>query len=270
MAHITRMLAAAAILPLLIWPAHAQNAEQAPRLAIEARKALAAERWREIEPGLSVMLAMADTGLTMTAFRISPDRFRLDVAVQKEATGERVEVVGPREGAVIAVNGGFFAERVADGHLSSVGLLRTHGRDFSPAWPDAGGFLMLSSEPVAIRPSVNGAPENVDDVLQSRPLLIEPGGVWAMNTNQGHVRRRTIVCLQKQGDIVLFTISRRGLSLYEAGWLMRGPDVGGYFDCDTALALDGGGSTQLWVAGHPDWSFSGETPVHNVLLVRRR
>jgi exopolysaccharide biosynthesis protein len=51
---------------------------------------------------------------------------------------------------------------------------------------------------------------------------------------------------------------------------MRDPAQGGAFSCDSALALDGGGSTQLWVAGREDLAIAGETRVHNALIVQRK
>ncbi|MCB1429282.1 MAG: phosphodiester glycosidase family protein, partial [Nitratireductor sp.] len=97
-----------------------------------------------------------------------------------------------------------------------------------------------------------------------------PGGKWAMNTNQQKLRPRTIVCTFGNDSFLLAVISGSGMSLYEAGWLMRDAGVGGYFGCDAALAMDGGGSTQLWVSSDTSLGIVGETPVNNALVVKRR
>ena len=60
------------------------------------------------------------------------------------------------------------------------------------------------------------------------------------------------------------------LSLYEAGWALRGEEWGGWFDCDSAIALDGGGSTQLYVEQHSKFTVLGDTPVHNAFVVKRK
>ena len=249
--------------------ARAQESEQAPERTTRAGEALAQAQWEALEDGLSVLRAPADKP-AMTVFRISPKRFSFAVALQKVRDGERVETVGPREKAVVAVNGGFFGERQESGELFAVGLLRRKGRQHSLAWSSTGGFLILLPRGPRIKRSSQGVPGGDADVLQSKPLLIEPGGKWAMNSNQLNLRQRTIVCLKPDGEVILFLAIRPILSLYEAGWLMRDTQSGGFFGCDSALALDGGGSTQLWVEGRDDLSFRGETPVHNALVIRRK
>ena len=255
-------------------PAWAQEGgEDVPARTVAAREALAGSEWKELEPGLSALMAMTGDGLAMTAFRVDPAQFTFAAAVQTKPTGERVDALGTREEAVIAVNGGFFGILEKSAQLFPVGLLRRAGHDYSKAWNKTGGLLLLapdgSSGPV-ILPSGNDVPDSVADIIQSKPLLIEPGGKWAMNSNQEHLRKRMIVCLPEGGEVVLFAVTRGGMSLFEAGWLMRSADEGGVFGCDAALALDGGGSTQIWVDGHEEWSFRGETEVHNALIVRRR
>ncbi|MCB1461045.1 MAG: phosphodiester glycosidase family protein [Nitratireductor sp.] len=248
----------------------AQTKEDVPARTIGVRTALEKAEWVETGQGLQVLQARSEAGQSITAFRISPDHFAFALAIQQEAKGERVDVFGNREGAVIAINGGFFGEEEQSGALYSVGLLRVGGRDLSSAWESAGGLAVLSDGRLSLRPSSAGAPKGAATVLQSKPMLIEPGGKWAMNTNQGHLRPRSLLCTLANGDVAIVAVRGAGMSLYEAGWLMRGVEEGGFFGCDGALALDGGGSTQLWVADHPEWSFRGETPVHNALVVRRR
>lgn len=265
-----RYLALAFVVAAQAVAATAEEGETVPARTVLAREALAQADWEVLEEGLSVTRVMTASGLALTALRISTGRFRFGLAVQARAQGERVEAYGERAEAVVAVNGGFFGEKEDGGVLFPVGLLRVEGRDRSAAWTSSGGFLSMSRDGVKIAPSQAGMPEDAADILQSKPLLIEPGGHWAMNSNQGHLRKRSIVCLTPEGDVVLVLVTRLGLSLYEAGWLMRGRGEGGFFGCDAALALDGGGSTQLWVAGRGDLSHRGETPVHNALVVRRR
>ncbi|MCU0789818.1 MAG: phosphodiester glycosidase family protein, partial [Nitratireductor sp.] len=177
---------------------------------------------------------------------------------------------GPRAGALIAVNGGFFGERTEGKGLYPVGLLRIGGKIRSPNWRTAGGYILFGEKGVSIAASSAEVPDEPKTILQSKPLMIEPGGKWAMNTNQALWRPRTLLCTLDGGVAVLVVLSGSGMSLYEAGWLMRPAGVGGTFGCDAALALDGGGSTQLWVEGRDDLSVRGETPVHNSLVVRRR
>jgi hypothetical protein len=249
---------------------HAQAQENAPERTSEARAAIEAVTWEEIEPGLSLLRTSNAGGLVITAFKIDQKKFRFDIAVQEKPDGERVDTFGPRGDALVAVNGGFFGERESGKGLYSVGLLRLRGKARSPRWKSAGGFILFGDDGIAISPSREEVPEPPSTILQSKPLMIEPGGKWAMNTNQALWRPRTLLCTVKEGEVVLTVLSGSGMSLYEAGWLMRAKADGGYFGCDAAIALDGGGSTQLWVEDREELWVEGETPVHNALLVKRR
>lgn len=250
--------------------AYAPVEADAPAVALDAAKSLGAANWQSVEEGLQVLGAQTAYGIRISAFRISPSQFRFEIGVQAERSGERVGALGERGKAVLAVNGGFFGEKEAGGILFPVGLLRVKGRNLGQAWPRAGGYLALGEEEVRIVPSRDGPPREPRFVIQSKPMLIEPGGIWAMNANAGPPRPRTLICRLPDGDIVLVVVHGFGLNLFEAGWLMRKADAGGYFGCDAAIALDGGSSTQLWVAGREDLSVDGESPVHNALIVRRR
>lgn len=269
-----RSLAMAAALFFAAATAVAQDSAappvEPPIATIEAAARLGAALWQPIEPGLEVLTADAGHGARVFAFRISPEKFRFEIAVQTQAGGERVGALGERNRAVLAVNGGFFGETESGGLLFPVGLLRVKGRNLGQVWPQAGGFLALGDDEVRIVPSRDGPPREPRFLIQSKPMLIEPGGMWAMNSNSGPPRPRTLICRQPDGEVVLAVVHGLGLNLFEAGWLLRARGEGGYFGCDAAIALDGGGSTQLWVSGRDDLAVDGETPVHNALLVRRR
>ncbi len=249
-------------------PALAQQAET-PQRTTEARIAIEAAGWQEVEPGL-LLLRASTGGLAVTAFQIDQEKFAFGVAVQESPDGERVDALGPRGGALIAVNGGFFGEKSEGKGLYPVGLLRIDGKVRSPNWARSGGYILFGPDAIRIEPSSPEAPAKPGTILQSKPLMIEPGGKWAMNTNQALWRPRTLLCALEDGKVVLLVLSGSGMSLYEAGWLMRAPRDGGHFGCDAALALDGGGSTQLWVENRDDLAVEGETAVHNGLVVKRR
>ena len=223
----------------------------------------------ELEEGLSLLRVLTPQGLVVTAYRISPDRFEFSVVTQSENTGSRVKDIGEQSGAVLATNAGFFAIN-GNSRLYSIGYLRLRGKVLSKGWSDAGGTVSFHPEGLSLKPTHEGIPQGEHDVLQSKPMIIEPGGKWAMGSNIGAAKLRTLLCTMENGDVVLTTISRFGLTLFEAGWLLRSPEEGGFFGCDAAVALDGGRSTQLWHSGNPQYSFAGITPVHNFLIVRQR
>ena len=241
-----------------------------PVRTLDARAALEAANWQVLQPGLSLLRTRSAGGIELSAFQVDQSKLRFEIAVQSVPDGERVEDFGRRANAVLAVNGGFFGEKEPGKDLFSVGLLRRNGKRFSPNWPTAGGYLLFGEGRIKIARSAKSPPEGYQTILQSMPLLIAPGGQWAMNTNQELSRPRTLVCELASGEPILLVVSGSGMSLFEAGWLLRDKLVGGYFGCNAALAMDGGGSTQLWVAGHGTLAVNGETTVHNSLVLVRR
>ncbi len=242
-----------------------------PLRTTEAVTALAAAQWIELEPGLEVKRASASVSAMITALRIDQSRFRLAATVQDNPDGQTAESFAQDAGAVLAVNGGFFGERTEGKDLYSVGLLRIGGKIRSANWKTTGGYLIFAKDGLAIEPASPEPPARTPDLLQSKPLMIEPGGKWAMNTNNGPPRPRTAVCtFQGETDVLVLVVSGTGLTLYETGWLLRQKQEGGLFGCDAALALDGGGSTQLWVEDRDELAVEGETAVHNALVVKRR
>ncbi|MDJ0614719.1 MAG: phosphodiester glycosidase family protein [Rhizobiaceae bacterium] len=225
--------------------------------------------WSELEEGLSLLRSRTPEGLIVTAYRISPRRFEFSIVTQLENTGSRAREIGEQTGAVLVTNAGFFAIN-GNNRLYSIGYLRLQDRVLSKGWSDAGGTITFLPDGPVLKPTHEGIPQNQHDVLQSRPMIVEPGANWAMGSNSGARKLRTVLCTLANGDVILTTISRVGLTLFEAGWLFRSVSEGGFFGCDAAIALDGGGSTQLWHSGYPQYSFLGISPVHNFLVVRQR
>jgi len=255
---------------ILIFQGTAQELDHAlPATSKSVVTALNSVQWRELEDGMEVIRAITESGIIITGYRLSPDRFKFSVVTQLEKDGSRAKDVGEREGGVLVTNAGFFAQR-ASGSLYPIGYLRIDGDVRSKGWAHEGGVATFNNRTIKLTPTHQGIPQNEFDALQSRPMLIEPGGKWAMASNIGEIKNRTVLCTQANGDVVLAVVSRVGMSLFEAGWIMRSPKKGGFFDCDAALALDGGRSTQVWYAGDQAYSYSGITPVHNFLVISNR
>lgn len=248
-------------------PAAAQDAQVANR-TLESVEALNDENWSNVTPGLRVIQAQTGSGIVISAFEFSLDRFQVSAQIQSEPRGDRAHEVGERSGHFFVVNAGFFLEDEQN-HLAPVGLLSINGNRAGMNWRSAGGYLVLG-EQISIRPTRSGPPKGAQDFIQTKPVLIEPGKIWAMNTNQAILKRRTLVCLRGDETLLVVLVSGNGMSLFEAGWLLRSKQWGGFFDCDSAIAMDGGGSTQSWMRDHSQYSLRGVTPVHNFLVFKER
>lgn len=248
----------------------AQDANYRPARATEAANALFSSQWKALEEGVSVIQASTALGTRITALKLSQGKVRFSIEQQDNSKGERAGSVLNRTNAFIVINGGFFGERV-EGDLYPVGKLIDDGNILSAPWIGQGGYLAIDgSGNIQIFSSQSLIPEDVVEAVQSRPVLMEPGRRWAMNSNGNEPDRRTLLCKLANGDIVLMLVTGGGLTLFEAGWLFRSPAWGGFFDCDSAIALDGGSSTQMSITGYGDLDISGLTAVQNFLVITKK
>jgi len=246
---------------------HAQeNITEVADRTLEVTEALANAEWQQLNDGMHLKQVTSNSGVLATAFRFEVEKYSLELAIQNHPKGERAHQIAERLEAMFVVNGGFFGID-SQNRLFPVGALSVEGMRKGMAWRKSGGYFNLDDEP-AITPTRSGVPAGSSNFLQSKPVLIEAGGAWAMNTNSKIQKRRTMVCLPRDGSIVIVMITGSGMSLFEAGWLLRSNEFGGHFDCDAAIAMDGGGSTQNWVRDQPEYSIRGVTPVHNFLVVK--
>lgn len=243
--------------------------EVIPPRALIVSKHLENESYQEVLPGISAIKTIVPNGIVLIALRIKLDDFEFSVAQQLDPEGNWVEEIGEKNNANIAFNGGFF-KISKQSHKIPVGLLVIEDTQYSSPWKKSGGYLVFRDGNISILETKGNPVPQADIVLQSKPVLIEPGGNWAMNTNRAIPKNRTLVCIDGQGELIVVAIVEGGLSLFEAGWLMRNKDVGGFFSCDSAIAMDGGRSTQIWVKDRPDLSFGGGTTVQNAVIIQPR
>lgn len=119
------------------------------------------------------------------------------------------------------------------------------------------------------------------NVMVSGPLLILNDKTEHLDSISFNKARhpRSSIGIKPDGSILLFTVDGRqensaGMSLFELTKVMR------WLGCTSAINLDGGGSTTLWVQGygengvvnHPSdnkkWDHEGERKVANVIYIK--
>lgn len=124
----------------------------------------------------------------------------------------------------------------------------------------------------------NNLPEK--DVMLSGPLLIFNKEIETLDTTSFTKARhpRTAIGIKANGKIILLTVDGRqensaGMSLHELTSTMR------WLGCVSAINLDGGGSTTLWVANkgvinypsdNKKWDHEGERKVANVVILKKK
>ena len=127
----------------------------------------------------------------------------------------------------------------------------------------------------------NNLPEN--DVMDSGPLLLLNQQEQFLDTASFNRLRhpRSAIGIKANGTVILLTVDGRnensaGMSLFELIKTMR------WLGCVSAINLDGGGSTTLWVNGfgsngvvnYPSdnklWDHEGERKVANAILLKKK
>ncbi|MFK7902978.1 MAG: phosphodiester glycosidase family protein [Nitratireductor sp.] len=251
---------------------HAQktkNAQANNKEINDVLETLSVVAWLKDEAGYEYFNIQSQMGVRLVAVKFAQKDFFLSLQQKSDKDGNFIDDYAQNSDALIAINGGFFAKQ-KNGDLYSVGLLKDKGKTFSRAWRKKGGYLVLGDKGTQILATSTKLPKDAINVLQSKPVIIEQGGKWALMSNNKISKNRSLVCLLKDGQMILMSVSGTGLSLYEAGWLLRTKEKGGWFGCDSAIALDGGGSSQLFVREQPSLKVYGSTKIPNALIVKAK
>ncbi len=227
--------------------------------------------WTELEPGLEIHRLVVTrprnlSAVTLVALRFDTRRYDFFVLSTQEC---RAAAAGGEQGAVAAINGGYF-----DAAGQPLGLLISGGKTVAGRLAQASGrglFGVRDGTPF-VAEAAGLDLTGVTEALQTTPLLVRDGVEEQGFDEPWRVDRRAAVCVDDRGR-VLFAVSDtilNGLSFSEMAHLMaRETDRGG-LGCEQGMNLDGGTSAQLWVAGHPDASVAGYTdvPVFLVALAK--
>lgn len=223
-------------------------------------------------PGLEyrvVAWELPETGLgvDLHILRADPEVVRLKVLDARDFGGLRLTAreFAFRTGAVAVINGGYFdtAERpvglvIREGEVTS-GLRRR----------DWGVFLVDDSRAWIVHTRRYQRRKNITQALQTGPPLVVRGRETTLKQT---FRRRSAVGIDRAGRILFVVALTTGpdatMTLAEFGAILRMPEAEGGLGCRDALALDGGGSSQLVVnAGASFLEVPGEIPVVTALGV---
>ena len=146
------------------------------------------------------------------------------------------------EGGLAVINGGYFEP---DFRPST--WLVNDSVELSPKTDTSkGGVLALGKSGIFVG-AFAGLSFKPVLALQSFPLIVEPGGLSGIHSDDGRRAARTVACLV--GDrlhlIVIAAPRGDGPTLFESAALLRDAPPRG-FGCRVALNLDGGPSSGVW------------------------
>lgn len=121
-----------------------------------------------------------------------------------------------------------------------------------------------------------------EDIMLSGPLLILNNTKENLDSGEFNTLRhpRSAIGIKPNGKVILLTVDGRnensaGMSLFELAKIMD------WLGCTSAINLDGGGSTALWVSGASEngivnyptdnkkWDHEGARKVANVILLKK-
>jgi exopolysaccharide biosynthesis protein len=149
---------------------------------------------------------------------------------------------------LVFVNANFFTD-----NNQAIGLVVTDGVPFSASLVGFGGMFQVDTAGNAWVRSLVYEPyqgESFYQVVQSFPMMIEPGGI-AASTGEGFdvEARRTVIAQDRSGKILMMTTGTIGqINFYDLQyWLLNSG-----LDLDVAFALDGGKSTAMFVSNGGD------------------
>ncbi|MDE0608913.1 MAG: phosphodiester glycosidase family protein [Anaerolineaceae bacterium] len=220
----------------------------------------AANGWQELAPGLELHRSLATGSLfgQANALRVDPRLFELRAHyVPGEArTLDAWLTVLP--GVTAFINANFF-----DRDLSINGLLVADGVSHGQPWLTRGGTFLVRDgppilEPNSLQPWRVG---NLRQAVQGFPMLVLDG--QPVYRRSGPPARRSVVALDSQGRVILLATPLLGPSLAEmAAWLASSD-----LEVESALNLDGGGSTMLYVHADEPLRLPSLDPVPALLAV---
>ena len=254
-------------------------------------------KWRKerVAPGIKLRTAHFDQNLFSSKQNISIVEIKQRKRNQIKIGFEPKELIktsefGKRENAIVAINGTFFD--VKNG--GSVDFIKAEGKVISENRLNKNNSrAMHQKAAVAISNGKatieqwNGQ-ENWEstlageDIMLSGPLMIHAGKSVALDpTPFVKLRHPRSAMATKKNKIYFITVDGRspqaaGMSLTELSSVLK------WMKFTSAINLDGGGSTTLWINSMPEngvvnypsdnkkWDHQGERKVANVLLVKKR
>jgi exopolysaccharide biosynthesis protein len=194
---------------------------------------------------------------------IDPQKYKISLLKSNEGRGgrETLSLMAKRSHAIIAINGGFFEIGKGKDGLPS-GTLIISGIQYAVK-SRAQSLLVINSNNLSIiQANPYSLLHNRISMLSGIPMLLQKGkinkGLYKKKSdfyNKAHAR--SAIGIKHDGAIILAVIEHqysqkinnvnsntiKGLTIIELAELMQ------KLGCDTALNLDGGGSSSLWVNG---------------------
>lgn len=169
--------------------------------------------------------------------------------------------------AGLVINGGFFNDK-----NQITGLIVTDGEAAGRSYRGFGGMFLVGQDGAPALQWLRDEPyrmsENIAQAVQGFPMLVVNGERIEPMDDNGERNRRSFVAIDGQGRVLLGVTQMAQWSLTDlADYLANTKSL----DVVSALNLDGGASSGLWLAGALDGvSMNSFDPVPAVIAVTTR
>lgn len=243
-------------------------------------------KWNELEPGLEftrmAFTRQSDkTRVVMAVMRVDPARFEfklLSAPLLMETPLAWVDEMMGKTKAVAAVNASFYVLETDE----PVGLVVSDAGTINPWRQGAGSGVFRSRDSwVHIEWAKKFSPSWKEDalVIQSGPLVVEPGRKPGIYRNTKKYRARTAIGVDEKNRVIISCTMRKndedpelsGIDLFELMQIMLLKSSWGGLGLATGLNLDGGTSSAMSI-NHPNLKLKIRSthPVRNGIAIVKR
>jgi len=180
---------------------------------------------------------------TVTIVRFDTHKVKVSIGYQPGQPASMNDWM-QQEHPLAIINGGYF-----DQQFNATALVVTNGQVFGQSYAGFGGMLSVNSLGSLSLRSLHQQPyypnsERLEQATQSAPMLILDGKRTQFSADASQTRR-SVVAMDKQGRLLFIVSPNPVFSLDELADQLVSSDL----SIETALNLDGGSSTGLYVNG---------------------
>lgn len=200
--------------------------------------------WQQVDPGMELRTLRLSAGSHsgfVTAVRFDPSAYRISVKYDVGNPGKVSEWFAALS-PVAVINGGYF-----DAEGRPTALVIFDGIRRGDSYDGFGGMVVINSQGEFELRSLRDQPydpnEDIQQAMQSSPMLIQPGGTLSSFEADQDRSRRSVLARDKQGRILLIASNALSFTLNELAQALNDSDL----ELDAALNLDGGRSTGLFL-----------------------
>jgi uncharacterized protein YigE (DUF2233 family) len=224
--------------------------------------------WNRVAPGVEIRNEdwkdAAGDDDTVTIVRFDTRKIKLSVGYQP---GQPLSMNDwtQREHPLALINGGYF-----DQQFYATALVISNGKVFGHSYEGFGGMLSVNPRGSLSLRALRQQPydsntELLEQATQSAPMLMLAGKRTQFNADASQTRR-SVVAMDKQGRLLFIVSPNPIFSLDELADQLVSSDL----SIETALNMDGGSSTGLYVGGSSPVSIDSLAKLPLVIIVKAR